>query len=649
MMEQFVDLCGTIHDLRKAWNRHIRLFPHSLRAETLKLAKEGREETFVAKSHQLYGDSSSNVLTQLSLRDKKLSPSENHDAQSDQAPTNISEQKLPSLENDDNHFEWVFIDQFQSEEADHSVPAREKASPNVSEQSRDNTLEPSVPSVDNTPEPSVPSVDLVQGEHLSPEVPEQLRRDTPDPNVSSLDLIRVKQVAPEVSKQPREDISENPEVPEQLRRDTPDPNVSSLDLIRVKQVAPEVSKQPGEDISEPNVSSVDRLSHIANGTESLQASKEYLKEHDVQQQYDHESEQDLKPPLLENLSLNAQNDRPPNSVPSTSHRCESSEETRMLKGSMLESSCNASPNASLYSPLGTQASSRTEVEVVNPSSSASHQNRIPTQTHRQPQFTANSGGNWRQKNNSDRVRRNFKFGSRGHSQHRGHSQRRMHQQRQESPQKYPRAEMDAQMPTSQCYSNQPSQSSEGQNQYQEVAAHTNLTTNHAWHMPNVQQQSIAIVSESQPPAIPVAPQTSQYLMQSDGQYGLLQNNQSYNHMWQYYYYQQQQFLLQQQQLQLQQQQQHPQQQQYQQQLQQHYHQLQQNPFQQQQLQQLQQQQLQYNQQQQLSLQQPYQQQQQQLLYPQQPLQHQEQQPLQQQEEVEQREHQQQNTPSEIQT
>ncbi|KAM3700709.1 hypothetical protein ACB094_05G117900 [Castanea mollissima] len=604
---EFVDLCGTIHDLRKAWNRHIRLFPHSLRT--------------LSKPHQQYGDLSSNLLIQLSLRDKKISPLEKYDTQSDQAPTNISEQKLPSFENNDNQIKQVSVDQIQSRDDGNSV----QASPKVSEQPQDNTLELGVPSVDNTLEPGVASVDST----LEPGVPSVDK--TPEPSVPSEDLVQ-------------EHVS--PEVPEQLRRDTPDPNVSSLNLIQGKQVAPEGSKQPREDTSEPIVSSVDRLVHITNGAESLQCSKECLKEPDVLQQYDQESEQDLKPPLLENLSLNTQNDRSPKSVPSTSHTGESSEDTQMLNRSMLQSSCSASPNASLCSPLGTQASSRTKIEVVNPSASASHQNPIPTQTIRQPQFTANSGGNWRQRNNPDRVRRNFKFGSRGHSQ------RKIHQHRQEPPQKYPRAEMDAQMPTSQCYSSQSSQnaqvqqSSQVQNQFQEAAAHTNLTTNNAWQVQNVQQQSIATASESQLPAIPIASQTSQYVIQSDGQYGPVQNN----HMWQYYYYQQQQFLLQQQQqqLQLQQQQQHPQQQQYQQQLQQHYHQLQQNPFQQQQLQQLQQQQLQYNQQQQLSLQQPYQQQQQQLLYPQQPLQHQEQQPLQ-QEEVEQREHQQQNTPSDIQT
>jgi pre-mRNA-processing factor 39 len=613
--QQFVDLCGTIHDLSRAWNQHIRLFPHSLRtasskhpatgAKALKLVKEVRDETFVAKPHQPSGDSSSNLMIQLPLQDNKMSPSENPDTQSDQAPTNISEERLPSLETNDNQFESVAIDQLQSGEAHNSLPERlEQESPKVSEWPRGNTPNP--------------NMSLVQGEQLSPKVTQQLKRDSPEPSVSSLDLIGVKGASPGVSKQPREDTYEQ------------------------------------------NVSSVDLVSHVAKGTESVQASQEYLKEYDVQQQYEH----DMKPPSLENLSLNTQNDRSPDSVPSTSHKWEAPEETCVSNGSMRESSCNASPDASLYGLLGTQASAKTEIEVVNSSSSMSHQNLIPTQALRQPQVTANIGGNWRQKNNSDRFHRNSKFGFRGQ-----HSQRKLHQQRQES-QQYSQAEMDAQIP--QGYTSQPfpslntqvQQSSEAQNQYQAAAAQTNIPTHHAWPMQNVQQQSFA--TESQLPAPPASSQTSQYPMQSNGQYGHMQNSE-YNQMWQNYYYQQQQFLLQQQQLQLQQQQQQPQQQ-YQQQLQQHYH--QQPAFlQQQQLQQLQQQQ-QYNQQQQF-----LQQQQQHLFYLHQqqqlPLQHQQQQqqspplleqqqpplleqqqpPLQeqQQEELEQEEHQQHNTPSKIQT
>ncbi|KAG7963586.1 hypothetical protein I3843_09G125000 [Carya illinoinensis] len=565
---EFVDHCGTIHDLRRAWNRHIRLFPHSLRiapyrhpatgTKTLEPAKEGREETSVAKSCQPSGDSCSNLLIQLSLQEKKLSPSGNRDnTQCDHAPTKVVEQKLPSLENDDNRFELVTICQHLSGESDSNVQEIVKqSSPEDLECTRDDTAEA-----------DVPPGDVAQEQLVSPEIPDQHRRETP-----------------------------------------------------------EDSKQHREYAYKLNASSVDLISYIAYETECVQDSHEYLREYDVQEQCGHESEQDLKQPLLENLSLVTQKDRSPVSVPSTSHRCEAPEETCVLHGSLLESSCDASPDGSLCSPLGSQASARSGMEAVNPSSSSNQQNLTPAQALKQPQVPANTGGNWRQNNNTDRIHRQSKFGVRGHSQ------RKLHQKRQNSPQQYPRAEMDSQTPINQGYSNQPlpshnaqvQQSGEAQNQYQAAAAHANLTT-HMWPMQNVLQQNFATASESQLPAPHVALQTSQYSMQ---------NSQEYNQAWQYYYYQQHQFLLQQPNQQLMQQQ-------YQQQLQlqQHYQQ------QQQQLQHLQQQQLQYNQQQQFQMQHQQflpQQQQHQLYVQQQP------QPLQQQQqELEQKEHQQQSTPSEV--
>lgn len=554
--------------------------------KTMKLANEGREETFVAKSCQPSIDSCSNLLIQLPLEDNKMSPLENDaDAESEQAPTNISERKLLSVENDDNQFELVSTDQLQSGEAGNNL----------------------------------------QGEQSSPEVSEFATKDISEPNVPSEDLVLGERVA---------------KVPNQLRRNSPESYVSSPDLVGVKQASPEVSKQLREDTYEPYVSSVGLFNHVDDETECVQASQEYFKEFEVQQQPDQEPEQDLKPFLLENLSLNTRNDEFLESVPSTSHKCETPEETSMSNRSFLESSCDASPDASFYNPLSTQASARTNIEAINTSSPTSHLNLIRRQPLGQPQITPNIGGNWHQKNTTDRVRRRSKFGFRGNSQRK---------QRQESPQHYPQAEMDAQTPMSQGYSNQPlpplnvqvQQSNGMQKQYQAAGGHTNLTAHNPWPRRNVQQQSFAPTSESQLPAPVVALQTPQYSTQSDGQLGNMQNSQTYSQMWQYYCYQQQQFLLQQQlQLQLQQQPQNqPQQQQYQQQLQvqQHYH-----DQQQQQLEQLQQQQLQYNQQQQFQLQQQF-------LQQQQPLhqQQQRQQPLQQQRELEQKEHQQQNSPSEI--
>ncbi|KAB1208577.1 Pre-mRNA-processing factor 39 [Morella rubra] len=401
---EFVDHSGNIHDLRRAWNRHTRFFPESLRKafykhpstamKTMKLANEGREETFVAKSCQPSIDSCSNLLIQLPLEDNKMSPLENDaDAESDQAPTNISERKLLSVENDDNQFELVSTDQLQSGEAGNNLQE-------VVEQS-------------------------------SREVSEFATKDISEPNVPSEDLVLGERVA---------------KVPNQLRRNSPESYVSSPDLVGVKQASPEVSKQLREDTYEPYVSSVGLFNHVDYETECVQASQEYFKEFEVQQQQDQEPEQDLKPLLLENLSLNTRNDEFLESVPSTSHKCETPEETSMSNRSFLESSCDASPDASFYSPLSTQASARTNIEAINTSSPTSHQNLIRRQPLGQPQITPNIGGNWHQKNTTDRVRRRSKFGFRGNSQRK---------QRQESPQHYPQAEMDAQTSMSQGYSNQP--------------------------------------------------------------------------------------------------------------------------------------------------------------------------------------------------
>ncbi|KAE7996277.1 hypothetical protein FH972_001011 [Carpinus fangiana] len=131
---------------------HKIVFPHSLRtasskhptidAKALKLAKEVREDTF---------DSSSGFLIQLPLEDNKMSPTENPDTR---APTNISEERPPSLDNNDNQFESVTTDQLQSSEADNSLQERlEQESPKVFEWPRGNSPKPNVP--------------LVQGEQLS--------------------------------------------------------------------------------------------------------------------------------------------------------------------------------------------------------------------------------------------------------------------------------------------------------------------------------------------------------------------------------------------------------------------------------------------------------------------------------------------------
>ncbi|XP_030480447.2 pre-mRNA-processing factor 39-2 isoform X1 [Cannabis sativa] len=141
---KFVDLCGTIDEVRKAWNRHVRLFPYSFRTavdeqfkheKSSRFAKEGREINIVIKHQQPPEESNLDSLVQMPLQDKE-----------------ISEPKFPAHEIHDIPFEQTpTSDQLPSEEA-HS-DSGEKV-----------TL-------------------------LALEVTEQSKKDSPETNVSSVDLV----------------------------------------------------------------------------------------------------------------------------------------------------------------------------------------------------------------------------------------------------------------------------------------------------------------------------------------------------------------------------------------------------------------------------------------------------------------------------
>ncbi|KAJ1426198.1 Tetratricopeptide-like helical domain superfamily [Sesbania bispinosa] len=80
---EFVDYCGTIHDVRKAWNRHIKLFPGSAKIglcqqstkcrRSLNLIKEKREEIPVAMPNQASRNSSLDLHVHLPEQNKKAS------------------------------------------------------------------------------------------------------------------------------------------------------------------------------------------------------------------------------------------------------------------------------------------------------------------------------------------------------------------------------------------------------------------------------------------------------------------------------------------------------------------------------------------------------------------------------------------------
>ncbi|CAL5409227.1 unnamed protein product [Camellia sinensis] len=106
---QFVDQCGTVHDIRKAWNRHIKLFPHLVRTSSL-------DEL----------PTSGNQLLDMFMEAKQRSPFP------------LSDQPSGG-HNSDNHTELQMqelTDHFQPEDKDNSAQERlQQLSPKIAEHS----------------------------------------------------------------------------------------------------------------------------------------------------------------------------------------------------------------------------------------------------------------------------------------------------------------------------------------------------------------------------------------------------------------------------------------------------------------------------------------------------------------------------------
>ncbi|XP_048318229.1 pre-mRNA-processing factor 39-2 isoform X1 [Ziziphus jujuba] len=167
---EFVDLCGNIDEVRRAWNQHIRLFPYSIRnfyeqstmPKDLKLTEEGRGEAKYddMMPQQPAGHCSSDHQIQLTLQDKKLPlPQTSEDMSAQGSTDQVSVQKLTSPENQDIQFEHAIIDQLQSGEPYNEPqklklpaleaseqPTKAASEPEVSEQHRENTAEPNITS-----------------------------------------------------------------------------------------------------------------------------------------------------------------------------------------------------------------------------------------------------------------------------------------------------------------------------------------------------------------------------------------------------------------------------------------------------------------------------------------------------------------------
>uniref|UniRef100_A0A2P2L1A7 Pre-mRNA-processing factor 39 n=1 Tax=Rhizophora mucronata TaxID=61149 RepID=A0A2P2L1A7_RHIMU len=508
---EFVDFCGTVGDLRRAWSQHVRLFPHSIRTaffdpptspKRWKLAMKRQERPHSTSPPQSSGDHSSDCLPSSLLQDEKLCSPESNDTQTvNPAFDHMSENDPPLLETSDVQSEQV---------SDHKSQIQENHNM-LYDQTR---------------------VDLLQSGEYEENVQESLH-----------------------------------------------------------EVPLEVLKPVREDSPEQNIS-LDSAYRAPNETESAQALLESSKENDVQQEYDHGSGQDFKPPSMEGLSLNPQETKSPGKITATSYKsvapqgislfrftsseCETPPKTNESSGgplknepaqenimssrSMPDSDEDANINSLVSSPISIQPAVSVPSNNRNAGSPSPPSNQeIMTQGHSRQQMHASGGKNWRQRSDSERFRRDFRF--------HGPSHKRLHQQQQASLQ-HPQSEIDSQMPMSQGY---PSQTfSSGNLQLQQGSQRkiqSPASNPQARSMQNMQQQHLSLLCQSPSPVQPAAyPQTqmSTNLMQSNEQHGNAQNNQAYNQMWQYCYYQQQQqqLLWQQQQLQQQlSQQQLPQQQQ----------------------------------------------------------------------------------------
>ncbi|KAA3490476.1 nuclear factor of activated T-cells 5 isoform X2 [Gossypium australe] len=144
---QFVDLCGTIDDIRKAWNRHIKCFPESARGSTykfsvingikslpLKITASRRQESLDPLPSHSSGDRSLDIPVQSPSRDNILKPSENDDAQSNHAALDCVPDTISKfLEDHEIPLYQATVNKLQSGEVDESLQGgRQHSSEEVS-------------------------------------------------------------------------------------------------------------------------------------------------------------------------------------------------------------------------------------------------------------------------------------------------------------------------------------------------------------------------------------------------------------------------------------------------------------------------------------------------------------------------------------
>ncbi|KAH7839009.1 hypothetical protein Vadar_033672 [Vaccinium darrowii] len=316
---QFVDQCGTVHDIVRAWNQHIRLFPHLLRTT----------------SSNRFPTSGTQLLENLMGRRKDPFPKPYHPPEghhSDQ-PTQLrmQEQLVSLAENHPIHPNQVFSAQIQSEEKDISAQERSRQlSPKIAEQCMEGEFIVNKPTHDAVHQSGDDACGQTESTaylvHQSPEaangpvgparglVP-QNGEDACGPLVPTHGLVH----------QPGEDACEPMDVTHGLIENTAQPTHDS-----VHQVA-----------------DVDSFSH---------GPQKYMDSITVAQELDHEPKQHAKTFPLDGLHLNPQEKRYWDSTPMSSY------EQRSPTCSLPENCQKAKGSPCIVSPGCTRASDSAKIQ-----------------------------------------------------------------------------------------------------------------------------------------------------------------------------------------------------------------------------------------------------------------------------------------------
>ncbi|XP_052202218.1 pre-mRNA-processing factor 39-2 isoform X2 [Diospyros lotus] len=511
-----------VEDIREAWNRHIKLFPHLLRTtsmdkcssagnQLLDMLVEGRQmNTFPDSYRPSEGHESDHF--QLQMQEQRLSLPENHVIHPDQVQLDNSVQEtLPQLYHG------------AAEKPTEDESGVNTSIPNSADQCGDDAsgqMESTPYLVHQSRQDADVSMESTHGSI------QQSGEDANGPRESSCGLER----------HPSEEAY--------------GPTESTHDLVH----------QPREDASTPTKQSHDLLHPVAGGNAILDTPQEYCDSINVQHRQNNEPEQHLKLLSSDGPSLNSQEIDCGISVSTSPF------EPKVPISKGIPKNCqNANGSPSLVCPVSTQSvvSAKIQSELVSPSPMEDCQNPPPEPAHPQPQLHIDSAEKWHHMDNTVQA-----SGEDTISSVRGDSQDQQNKKCLVSPQQdCPPAEIDDQMLTGQGspdhpVSGQDPQVEKGtlaQNKDHVGSAQGNTLSTHSWPAQNLQQQSFLPGHPSQPTsghASHPQGQMPQYTTQNSDQFG--HAHQAYNQMMENYYRHQQLYLQQQyeQQQQFRQQQQH---------------------------------------------------------------------------------------------